>query len=443
MDLKAGLADQSVNFAAWTTATGAPVTITSATAGLSLWYRRGVAGAKVAITPSDLATLETAHADGGILVIEGAEHRLDLPDAACAAGALSVSWGGTATGITIDGGTANLIGQENTATHLSHIAASLDWRSTHAWYVAKSGNDANGGHEFGDALLTVAAAVAAAVDGDVIIVYPGAYDEEVDASALAGLTLKSAYGWGTQITNAGTPLTVGDYATVEGLRLTNDTEAEGKVGLAIVGTATVKIDGCLIESKGRGIYCGGSGVWITDGLIRNTIVRAAYDGVNAVVSDTLQMADCLVFTDGTYDSSGQHTAACKLYRRATEITPRIVLQNSIFQAKRTDNTSADTYALSNNYCRILSRDCYYESEASSYSPGGLVCGVHSQGILSLIGGRSAVQANNAFTTLYSLRNSGGASSVLAVAPDVLYNATLTSGTITKTGLNSSRVNIVA
>src|SRR3989304_8514760 len=110
MDLVSGLADQSVSFAAYTTATGAAVTVTSATAGLALWYRRGVAGAKVASSVSDLATLITAHTEGGILVIEGAEHRLDLPDAAIAAGVLTISWGGTATGITIDGGTANLIG---------------------------------------------------------------------------------------------------------------------------------------------------------------------------------------------------------------------------------------------------------------------------------------------------------------------------------------------
>ena len=120
MDLKAALADQSVQFAAYTTATGAAVTVTSATGGLSLWYRRGVTGAKTAINPSDLATLETAHAEGGILLIEGPEHRLDLPDAAVAAGVLTVSWGGTATGITIDGGTANLIGQANTATDVMH-----------------------------------------------------------------------------------------------------------------------------------------------------------------------------------------------------------------------------------------------------------------------------------------------------------------------------------
>jgi hypothetical protein len=109
MELVQGLADQSVSFAAWTTATGAPVTVTSTTAGLSLWYRRGVVGAKVAITPiGDLATLETTHTDKAILVVEGAEHRLDLPDAATAAGVDSIQWGGTATGIMIDGGVANL-----------------------------------------------------------------------------------------------------------------------------------------------------------------------------------------------------------------------------------------------------------------------------------------------------------------------------------------------
>lgn len=123
MDRMAGLADQSVSFAAYTTATGAAATVTSATAGLALWYRRGVTGAKVAITPiGDLATLETAHTDKAILVIGGAEHRLDLPDAAFVAGATYLEWGGEATGITIDGGHANLIGQANTATDTTQLA---------------------------------------------------------------------------------------------------------------------------------------------------------------------------------------------------------------------------------------------------------------------------------------------------------------------------------
>lgn len=116
MDILAGTLTPSVQIAAYTTATGAAATITSATAGLSLWYRRGVTGDKTAISPADLATLATAYAEGGLLVIGGAEHRLDLPVAAAAAGVDRVSWGGEATGITIDGGEANLIGQATTGS---------------------------------------------------------------------------------------------------------------------------------------------------------------------------------------------------------------------------------------------------------------------------------------------------------------------------------------
>ena len=120
MDVYAGQENQEVRFAAFT-ATGAAVTVTSATAGLSLWYRRD-GGAKVSLTPiTDLATLETAHTDKAILVIAGQEHRLDLPDAAFAAGAKHVCWGGSATGITIDGGEANIIGQAGTATDTSEV----------------------------------------------------------------------------------------------------------------------------------------------------------------------------------------------------------------------------------------------------------------------------------------------------------------------------------
>lgn len=159
MDLKAGLAAQSVSFAAWTTATGAPVTVTSATAGLSLWYRRGVAGAKVAISVADLATLETAWASGKILVIEGANHRLDLPDLAIAAGVLSVEWGGTATGITIDGGVANLIGQANSATDTTAILGT-------ALTETGAGRLAAAAVKFGDVATPVTTAASVNQTGD-------------------------------------------------------------------------------------------------------------------------------------------------------------------------------------------------------------------------------------------------------------------------------------
>jgi hypothetical protein len=96
-----GATSQSVNIIAYTTATGARATITSASAGLALWYRRQGA-AKVAISASDLSTLADAFSAGGLLVIADGDHRLDVADAAFATGVNQVEIGGSATGITIE-----------------------------------------------------------------------------------------------------------------------------------------------------------------------------------------------------------------------------------------------------------------------------------------------------------------------------------------------------
>jgi len=72
------------------------------TSGLALWYRREAA-AKVSVTPAALAALTTAHADGGIEHIDDGYYRVDLPDAAVAAGVAGVQVGGTATGMVVIG----------------------------------------------------------------------------------------------------------------------------------------------------------------------------------------------------------------------------------------------------------------------------------------------------------------------------------------------------
>lgn len=96
-----GATSQSVILRAKTTATGVPVTITSATAGIALWYRRGLA-AKVALAVSDLALLTTAWTASGLLLIADGVHRLDVADAAFATGVDEVTIGGSATGIDIE-----------------------------------------------------------------------------------------------------------------------------------------------------------------------------------------------------------------------------------------------------------------------------------------------------------------------------------------------------
>lgn len=98
--------DVSVYFRAAEASTGTnpgdPVTVTSATAGISLSYRRRGA-TPVAISLSDLSALTAAHTDGGLLVVGDGVHRLDVPDAAFASGSDDVVIFGSATDIVFFG----------------------------------------------------------------------------------------------------------------------------------------------------------------------------------------------------------------------------------------------------------------------------------------------------------------------------------------------------
>lgn len=82
------------------------------TSGLALWYRRDGA-AKTTITPVALASLTTAHTDGGIEHIDDGWYRLDVPDAAFASGVDHVTIGGTCTGMVILSGTHPLVAYDN------------------------------------------------------------------------------------------------------------------------------------------------------------------------------------------------------------------------------------------------------------------------------------------------------------------------------------------
>ena len=66
-------------------------------AGIDLNYRRQ-GEAVSSITEASLASLTTAHTDGGFIHVQNGRYRLDLPDAACASGVDHVTVGGTITG---------------------------------------------------------------------------------------------------------------------------------------------------------------------------------------------------------------------------------------------------------------------------------------------------------------------------------------------------------
>lgn len=99
--IKAGSTDVSITLRIIDSTDGTPETgVVFNTSGIDLWYRRELA-ASVDITEATLAALTTAHADGGFLHINDGVYRLDLPDAACAAGVAGVQIGGIVTGMIV------------------------------------------------------------------------------------------------------------------------------------------------------------------------------------------------------------------------------------------------------------------------------------------------------------------------------------------------------
>ncbi len=96
---KAGTVDVSCYVRALDSTTGAPVTsIAYNSSGIDMKYRRD-GGAPTAITEATLSAGTDAHSDGGFLHIDQGICRLDLPDAACSAGAKKVLVSGVATGV--------------------------------------------------------------------------------------------------------------------------------------------------------------------------------------------------------------------------------------------------------------------------------------------------------------------------------------------------------
>lgn len=100
--IKKATADVSVIVRVIDSTDGTPETsVAYDTAGVDLWYRRD-GGLEVSITEVT-QTVNGAHSDGGFVHISDGYCRLDLPDAACAAGVDGVMVGGVFTGMIVIG----------------------------------------------------------------------------------------------------------------------------------------------------------------------------------------------------------------------------------------------------------------------------------------------------------------------------------------------------
>lgn len=100
--IKLGATDQTTYVRIVDSTDGTPETgVTSATSGLALEYVR-VGGTSTSIgTINDLANQNSTHNDAGIKHVGYGLYRVDMPDAACASGAVGVTIHGTVTGMVV------------------------------------------------------------------------------------------------------------------------------------------------------------------------------------------------------------------------------------------------------------------------------------------------------------------------------------------------------
>lgn len=179
--VQAGATDQTVTIRIIDATDGTPETgVAFNTSGIDLEYWRHGANSATDITEAT-QTVNGAHADGGFVHIGHGVYRLDLPDAAVAAGATAVEVFGTVTGMIVIGGTvdlsppANVVSFGGTAGTFS--AGRPEVNTTHAAGTAWGSGAITAGSIASDA-ITAAKIAANAIDA-------ATFAADVDAEILS------------------------------------------------------------------------------------------------------------------------------------------------------------------------------------------------------------------------------------------------------------------
>jgi len=187
--------------------------------------------------------------------------------------------------------------------------------SVHVWHVAKTGDDANGGHAqqypialAADAKLTISAAVTAAAAGDTIVIWPGDYAEKVSLTAKP-LTLKGISRNGSKIAPANdNGIDAGSNCVIKNLSV----EALGADKYGITGgnaaRTNIVIEDCDIYGDADGLYFPTIGGQKTDIFISNCRIRGEYDAANFGGVERLICKDTVFYSTGTHASSTMYRA---------------------------------------------------------------------------------------------------------------------------------------
>ena len=248
--------------------------------------------------------------------------------------------------------------------------------SAHVIHVAKAGNDANGGvaqqypiNLVADAKLTITAAVAAATAGDSIIIWPGDYNEDINASAKA-LNFFGTNKYLCRIhgntTGIGT-LRLGSKSSIKNLWIENTGIASDTYAVEAQDKTHLVIDNCFIYGSYASIHLAGSSFVRMD----NVQCLGKRNGFSANTVADVIVNNCIFKSDGSYGTGEDCFGA--------NISGYAVYNNCHFVASRSDASSKNTMGFNSGYIdtRIIMNNCVIRAFTTGASPTGGVYGART------------------------------------------------------------------
>jgi len=240
------------------------------------------------------------------------------------------------------------------------------------WLVSKLGNDGNGGHQDTSwpltlstaAKLTIGAAVTGAASGDVILVWPGDYAENVSFGSKS-LTLIGMGSKAKIVPASGNGVSVHDYSVLQNLIV----ESLGSDAKAVVGSSktNLRIIDCDLYGNYAGLYADGADSLILDKCrIRGQRDAGYLSGADRVLANL-----CTFAALGTYGTG----ADCYALNRAGGG----IYSRCRFSAERADTTSQAIAATLLGAGELaIFKDCVFNTSAGSGHTGA-AGGVHVNG----------------------------------------------------------------
>lgn len=288
------------------------------------------------------------------------------------------------------------------------------------YYVAKTGNDANGGHSMADAKLTIAAAISAAAAGDVIIVCQGTYTEQFSIGK--ALTLKAKELGGVIITNSAGGSVISVQAALVNLEnlIVINTHITNGTGISAQNN-DLSIRNCFIQGTIDGLIFNNYPTRIS---VEDSTIIGTYDSLALGSAKNVIIRGCKIYNDGSYDVTVLPTRAITTSPASSGYN--ILIKDTIVESTRALN--GDSYDVVGMYLGIpaildnVLIKINHTGTGAHYTRGLYITGSAAQVLCKKVNIKTSGSAG-------TVRDIDVESGSLKVA-DCFYDTTKTNGTIT-------------